>query len=287
MWYELFKQDSSVWLPIVALSLIITVTSYGAYPLLFARFRKKPITAKRYRVFCFLFNALVMVFFVVLNGSSSGAPYLLWTSIFCHFGKKTLAQRNVLKSADAPAPTPSSDTELAHTTNPASPTKEVVKSKKAKKTKANFCKYCGQPIDQTTKKCSGCGKQYFRIPTISKSTVALFTVVLVSVASIAFCLHQINKLHEQIADYNVEIDSLEYIISGKDDIIMEKNTQIRDLKSDIYFFNSHVVFLPRDDTKQYHKYDCTFFKSYHGSFMALDVVLADSLGYIPCFACNQ
>ena len=31
-----------------------------------------------------------------------------------------------------------------------------------KKSKQRYCKLCGQPIDNTTKKCTGCGKQYFK-----------------------------------------------------------------------------------------------------------------------------
>lgn len=53
------------------------------------------------------------------------------------------------------------------TTPPASSNKQeetpVVTTKVSqKKNKQRYCKLCGQPIDNTTKKCTGCGKQYFK-----------------------------------------------------------------------------------------------------------------------------
>jgi len=46
MTYELFEQGPSVYLPIIIFSLIITLISYGAFPLIFAFVRKKEITKK-------------------------------------------------------------------------------------------------------------------------------------------------------------------------------------------------------------------------------------------------
>jgi len=84
-------------IPVLILSLIITVLAYGAFPFIFARVRSTPITKKKYNRLCYIINAVVMFVFIVINGeASSGAPYLLWTWIFSSSGIKTLSSRGVL-----------------------------------------------------------------------------------------------------------------------------------------------------------------------------------------------
>jgi len=98
MTYELFNQGPAAYIPIILVSLLITLVAYGAFPLVFARMRKKTITKKKYNLFCYCVNFLVMVLFVAVNGnSSSGAPYLLWTWVFSMSGIKTLKIRGVLE----------------------------------------------------------------------------------------------------------------------------------------------------------------------------------------------
>ena len=55
---------------------------------------------------------------------------------------------------------------------------------KKQKTRTRFCRLCGGQIDAQTKKCSGCGKQYFKGVTFNKFLVTvllLSSVILVSV----------------------------------------------------------------------------------------------------------
>ena len=68
MSYELFQQGPAVYVPIILLSLIITLGAYCAFPLIFAKFRKKIITKKKYRVLCYCVNLAVMALFIVKNG---------------------------------------------------------------------------------------------------------------------------------------------------------------------------------------------------------------------------
>lgn len=75
-----------------------------------------------------------------------------------------------------------------------------------KKSKIRFCKLCGSQIDVQTKKCIGCGKQYFRGIKLGKNLIiAVLTVMLV--VSVVFNVIQHdenNTLHQQIYELEIE-----------------------------------------------------------------------------------
>lgn len=172
---------------------------------------------------------------------------------------------------------------------------------KPKKAKPHFCKYCGNPIDQATKKCTGCQKQYFRFPIISKSKVTFIAVVLVSVMSIVFCIYQMLQYRQQISDLNAQITQLNTDLDAANqsadnlkERLVKKTTEnaklSRDynaLKSDLNFFNRHVVFVLNDGMNVYHKYDCVLFENSRSSFWAYNTEAAASRGYKPCSVCHK
>lgn len=86
----------------IVLDLVITLISYGIIPLLIANSLTTRVTTRRYRVYSFLGNILVMVLFIIFNGRSTGAPYLLWTSIFSYVGNSILKERNLIADTAAP-----------------------------------------------------------------------------------------------------------------------------------------------------------------------------------------
>ena len=97
MSYEMFEQGPAIYVPILILSLLITILAYCAFPLIFALVRKEPIEQKKYSKFCYIANAVIMVFFMALNGgAANGAPYILWTSIFVAIGKKILRKKDAI-----------------------------------------------------------------------------------------------------------------------------------------------------------------------------------------------
>ncbi len=102
MSYELFEQGPSAYIPVLLVSLLITLAVYCAFPLIFACIRKKPITSRKYRVICFCFNFLPCVAFFSM-GSSSAWPYILWTSIFSSVGVGMLERNNVLSAPKSSA----------------------------------------------------------------------------------------------------------------------------------------------------------------------------------------
>lgn len=190
--------------------------------------------------------------------------------------------KQVEESAHVPAPTPA-------------PVKQ-------KKQRAIFCKYCGQLIDQDTKKCTGCGKQYFRLPKAKKSAVVLWVVILLSVAAIGLCMRQrsqyqqqIESLNTQIAQLNTDLETANQSAENwKSRFDQEQSEKYKlqyeriALRQDLDFFNRHVVFVLDDGSREYHKYDCLLFK-YRGNakFWAYNTEAAKSKGYKTCSLCNK
>lgn len=100
MTYETFQYGPEVYIPVLIVSLIITLIAYGTFPIVFAKTRKKSITKRKYKTLCYAVNFFVMVLFTISNGEpSSGAPYLLWTWVFSTSGINTLKNRKILKGS--------------------------------------------------------------------------------------------------------------------------------------------------------------------------------------------
>lgn len=80
MTYEIFQQGASVYVPVILISLIITMVVYCAFPLIFAKARKSEITKKKYKLLCYGINILLCLTFAFINGgATSFLPYLIWT----------------------------------------------------------------------------------------------------------------------------------------------------------------------------------------------------------------
>ena len=95
-----------------------------------------------------------------------------------------------------------------------SPTVEIEKNKhrsiektKKKKLKLRFCKFCGAQIDTQTKKCSGCGKQYFKGIKFNKFLIIVFVLSLMIIASVTLNIVQVAEINRLKADYAVIVDS--------------------------------------------------------------------------------
>lgn len=46
MSWELFQQGPGVYIPVILVSLVLTVLAYGAFPLIFAKTTQRPISKK-------------------------------------------------------------------------------------------------------------------------------------------------------------------------------------------------------------------------------------------------
>lgn len=290
-------------LPSLLTALTVTVMAYCAFPLIFATARKKKISAKKYRVFCYLFNFLIMLFFAVVGGGSSGAPYLIWTSLFCAFGLKILGQKELVAVTDSQ--------ETEGESNSGSSAVSVLSS--SKQAKDRFCKYCGCPIDSATKKCTGCGKQFFKLPTVKRSVLGKVCVVLLCVALLGFMiwcgyLNEVNKqMSLQLADQSSSIQSLEKTLEENSKTIETLNQKLSaakkslkqlqidyddleskadDIREKVRFYDRYVVFVLEEKPGLYHKYGCPYMKYLSYSFYVYDIDVAKQLGYTQCTMCD-
>lgn len=183
MSYELFERGPAVYIPILLVSLIITMAAYGAFPLIFARTRKKIITKRKYRVLCYGVNFAVMVLFIAINSEASyGGPYVIWTWVFSASGTRTLRNKGLLEGwlPDDYAKTTSqasegTDSEILIETEAkteASPTLE-------EKPPIRFCRKCGFELIAGSDFCSNCGTRleprplFEEVPTASQEDAAI------------------------------------------------------------------------------------------------------------------
>ena len=135
-YFEIYQKNPGLLFLIIIISLVITLLVYGAFPIIFAKTRKKPISIKKYKRLCYGINAICLVFFIIINGASNGAPYLLWTWVFYKLGIKFLTERGVLTDA------------LEKIHQPPTLTNKIT-----------FCRKCGTKLEENIKFCRKCGTE--------------------------------------------------------------------------------------------------------------------------------
>lgn len=150
MFYDLFQQDSALFLTNLFFSLILTLFVYGFFPLVFAMHRKKEIKKKKYKRICFLVNLVPSLFFCVLNGGTNFAAYLLWSTVFSYCGVKILISRGLLVDSNI-----YDDEDDYIDENPNNKKVFVV----SKPENDEFCERCGADITKDTDSCHVCGEK--------------------------------------------------------------------------------------------------------------------------------
>lgn len=149
----------------------------------------------------------------------------------------------------------------------------------AEKTNQKFCSRCGNKIDAATKKCTGCGKQYFK--GISWRTALLAVTVVLLIVSCGLNV----MLYSKTTTIQEEINALN---TTNEKLKKENSTIKKDLnayREQIEFFDEFVVFVEDDGTDLYHKYECNRFIGNH--FWAYNIDAAEDEGYHPCPLCSS
>ena len=155
-----------------------------------------------------------------------------------------------------------------------------------------FCSHCGSFIDEETKTCTGCGKQYFKGikhtlgKLFSKQHIALVIVSFVLLISLIANMVLAVNVADLDRAYGINRDKVENYedrIDGYLDKINDLKNEIDGLENDLYFYDKYVVFVSDDGTNIYHKVDCYKFDSSY--FWAYNVEAAKGKGYRPCSWC--
>ena len=170
---ELYESSPGLFFVTLFISLVITLLGYCAIPLIFAATRKAPITRRRFRVLCFVFNLIVMIIFIAINGEpSSMGPYVLWTGVFSSAGIKILNKKGRLitsakEGAAAVLSPPASEnvssaaldelSEINPVVEEISPEAEETTPVVAENTNDKYCTNCGFKLLSGSNFCSACG----------------------------------------------------------------------------------------------------------------------------------
>ena len=156
--------------------------------------------------------------------------------------------------------------------------KNLKENRKAKKAKVRFCKFCGGQIDAQSKKCVGCGKQYFKGIKFNKfltTVLILSIVVLTSVILNIVQLVEINELNEDKEYYKKKSVDQQTQISNL-------NKEIKEKDNDLDFYQEYAVIV-NDNSKKYHLHGCNDLGN--SSFRIYNVTQAKNLGYSECSKC--
>lgn len=214
----------------------------------------------------------------------------------CSKWKKRKATKQVTESPTAEEP-PVPESEPAPTTP-----------------KHRFCKLCGSPIDHATRKCTGCGKQYFRPPVLLKKHLAIVAGILacVAVVFLIFTLNaQRNAAEAKVEELNVQIAELNTKLAEQKDISHNKamtNSALRSAFDELQkrydkLSEEHAIYrdslrycesycgfiIPTGSSvyngvKIYHRLDCPYAESIENLVM-IEIGYLEEKGYKPCPHC--
>ena len=176
----------------------------------------------------------------------------------------------------------------------------------------DFCKKCGSELEDGLDFCGNCGSktdeatdsvidpisQYnAEIETKQKAKPARpFTAfIVVIVALTVLNMYQfmdkqavleenqniINELSEEKTAMDKRLSSLQDTNKTNVAEIGDLRRQVSTLSQLSNFINSYVVFRADDGTWLYHKWDCSVWQSWHGTFWAYNTELARSYGVSP------
>lgn len=165
-------------------------------------------------------------------------------------------------------------------------------NKKTKKIR--YCKICGGLIDSERKKCTSCGKQFFKF---SKGIIKTIVTIMLFVLLVGLNIFQ----YIFFAQTNKEFAQSKTTISTQKNTILKQKEEIEKLNEDVNkykgqvrkyileygqkarFMDDHIVIIGNSNNK-YHKYDCEDLDTTY--FYAYNTENAKAQGYRACSKCN-
>ena len=148
--------------------------------------------------------------------------------------------------------------------------------------KNTYCKKCGGLINNKTKKCTGCGRQYFHLPKINLLWVALTILV---VALVGLNVYQYLEAQKQATLYAAVVSANEYsekVVSSYRSAYDSLSSTNEENRKELYFWENSAVICTTEGSK-YHHYGCSHIEG--RSIYIYNIENAKAMGYTPCLDC--
>lgn len=148
-----------------------------------------------------------------------------------------------------------------------------------------YCKQCGNLVNQQTRKCENCGKQYFKLP-MKTVIISFLTIIILTMFIIGY--YDLNQQLIEQTEKAVKFEEL-YTKVGKQNI--QANSEIflwENKYNSIYpeysFYHDYAVIVSRGVTN-YHSYGCS--RIDYSSIWIYNTEAAKGKGYDPCPDCQK
>ena len=140
---------------------------------------------------------------------------------------------------------------------------------------ARYCSRCGGLIDRSSRRCTACGRQYFR----PASAVPVIVLSVLLAISVGLNIRQY-VIHSNMTE---TVANLEAEIAEQEESINNLWWDYLKLSNETDFFRSHAVIVPDDGTNLYHLYRCEDLDL--SSFWIYNTEAAKQQGLQPCPKC--
>lgn len=276
----------------MVLSLLLTIATYLFIPLLLIR-KNKRMTRKKLLLVSIANGCLVFIlwnaFRIATNQelNTNVAPAWLWSAIGYALMKKRLSVDTA--NEDVPNALTEEGYPVEEQIADISPAVEPIDNMRTTTAKTKYCHKCGKAIDNKSKKCSGCGKQYFRWKYLLIALLIIAPFIVLSSTSVYYYSEYKNyqeKYTQALSDNDelkLALEQKEIELIDSSDELEDQKEQIFSMLDDINFYHEYIAICPDDDTKTYHKYGCARLDI--SSFWAYNKELAEQYGYEPCTLC--
>ena len=203
-------------------------------------------------------------------------------SLFCqycgaHFEDLTEETEQVAEEpiVEAAGPEPESQPEATKAAPVEEPPAAAPAEPKQPTGKATYCKQCGGLVDPETKKCTKCGKQYFKLP---KNIVRNSIIALMFLAMAGGLVY----MYLQNQALNGKPSGAAESASTTEKLYAEFNYPPDDIDEIMSFYHNHAVIV-QDGDRYYHDFGCPLVN--YDSFWIYNKQLARDLGYTYCSQC--
>lgn len=207
--------------------------------------------------------------------------------------------RALCKAWDAREPRNTSPSAEQKTPSDFSPPQSITETKeKSVASKVRYCKFCGSPIDAETKKCTGCGKQYFSPAFARRLAIVLLPIALI--VSTGLLLKELFHCHDQIEALSASVSEissdLTTVSQERDDLALQVQqlekeistlrSSSRKIEDELEFYHSKVavVDLTYPPISYYHTRSCSSLLRSKG-YTVYTIPEAKQRGYTPCPYC--